>query len=40
LKYYIASSGLSMIVAEQSTETFSPHHVTCLTTNFSEVLYK
>ena len=35
LKYCVASSGLAMIVAEQSTKAFSPPHVTRLTTNFS-----
>jgi len=35
LTYCIASSCLSIIVAEQATEAFSPHHVTRLTTNFS-----
>jgi len=36
LIYCIASSCLSIIVAEQVTEAFSPHHVvTRLTTNFS-----
>ena len=35
LKYCVASSGLSMVGAEQSTEAFSPHHVTRLTTHCS-----
>jgi hypothetical protein len=35
LKYCVASSGLSMVVAEQATEAFSPHHVTRLTTHRS-----
>jgi hypothetical protein len=35
LKYCVASSGLSMVVAEQSTEAFSPHHVTRLATHCS-----
>jgi len=35
LQYCAASSGLTMIVAEQSTKTLSPHHVTCLATNCS-----
>jgi hypothetical protein len=33
LKYCIASSGLSMIVAEQPTEALPPHHWTRLATN-------
>src|SRR5262245_46942827 len=33
LKYCVTSRGLSMIVAEQSTEALSPHHVPCLTTH-------
>src|SRR5882724_1076342 len=33
LKYCVASSGLSMVVAEQSTEAFPPHHMTRLTTH-------
>ena len=35
LKYCVASSGLAVIVAEQSTKAFSPQHVTRLTTTFS-----
>jgi hypothetical protein len=35
LKYCVASRGLSMIVAEQSTEAFAPYHATCLTTHCS-----
>jgi hypothetical protein len=33
LKYYVASSCLSMIIAEQATEACPPHHVTCLATD-------
>ena len=35
LKYCVASSSLSKIVAEQSTEAFSPYHATRLTTHCS-----
>src|SRR2546430_8143549 len=35
LKYCVASNGLSMIGAEQSTEAFAPHHTTRLTTHCS-----
>src|SRR5882724_7966246 len=35
LKYCVTSSRLAMIVAEQSTEAFSPHHGTRLTTRCS-----
>ena len=30
LKYCVTSRGLSMRVAEQSTEALPPHHVPCL----------
>jgi len=33
LKYCVTSRGLSMIVAEQSTEALPPHHVPCLKTH-------
>jgi len=35
LKYCVASSSLSMIIAEQSTEAFSPYHATRLITHYS-----
>jgi hypothetical protein len=35
LKYCVAPSGLSMIVAEQSTEALPSHHWTRLATNFA-----
>src|SRR5262245_34600504 len=35
LEFCVASSGLSMVVAEQSTEAFSPHHGTRVTTHRS-----
>src|SRR5712691_1697009 len=34
LKYCVASRCLSMIVAEQATEAFPPHHVPRLTTTY------
>src|SRR6266542_3189747 len=33
LKYYVASRGLAMIVAEQATKALPPHHGTCVATN-------
>src|SRR5262249_4994584 len=33
-KYCATSRCLTVIVAEQSTKALSPHHVTCLTTNY------
>src|SRR6266478_1860029 len=33
LKYCVTSRGLSMRVAEQSTEALPPHHMPCLTTH-------